>query len=178
MLNDFLEERNISPSTANFWEIEEDHFRAVFPHRDVYGDIVTTIGRALYPEMEPKYYHPPFPKKCHLFGLYQNKETIWQSGKAILVEGPLDVILAWQNGLKTVVSCLGTALSEEQAILLSRYTNQVVVLPDEDKSGELARPKWINQLETIGIRVDNVRLGHKDLDEAMREGKERLWKQL
>lgn len=114
--------------------------RIIFPIRNVSGKIVGFGGRILTPDAKAaKYLNSPespiYQKKTILFGLYNSKEEIRNKGYAIIVEGYIDVISLYQHGIKNVVAASGTAFSEEQAKLLSRYTKETILLFDPDAAG-------------------------------------------
>lgn len=132
-----------------------DRFRGriIFPIRNERGEIVGFGGRILplssppqFP-LPPKYLNTPqtllFDKGQTLYGLDQARETIRKTGEAILVEGYLDVIAAYQYGFPNVVAPLGTALTRSQVDLLKRYTRRVIFALDADSAGRRAIEKGI-----------------------------------
>ncbi|RME68659.1 MAG: DNA primase [Nitrospirae bacterium] len=114
--------------------------RVIFPIFNTKAEVVGFGGRVLSSEqLGPKYLNSPetpvFKKSRELFGLYQAKEGIKDKGYVILTEGYLDVISAYQAGIKNVVAPLGTALTEEHAHIIKRYTEKVLLLFDSDEAG-------------------------------------------
>ncbi len=125
--------------------------RLIFPIHTTNGRIAGFGGRILQSGAQTaKYINSPespiYSKRKILYGLYFAKEEIRRLGKAILVEGYMDVISLYQNGIKNVVAASGTSLTEEQARLLSRYAKSVVVIFDADEAGERAAKRSIEIL--------------------------------
>lgn len=112
--------------------------RLMFPIINQRGDTVGFGGRILG-EGEPKYLNSPetvlFTKSRVLYGLNFAGPAIRKAGKAVLLEGYMDVIACHQAGAEYTVAPLGTSLTEEHARLLKRYTDNVTVLFDPDAAG-------------------------------------------
>lgn len=112
--------------------------RLMFPILNQRGDTVGFGGRILG-EGEPKYLNSPetvlFIKSHILYGLNFAGPAIRKAGKAVLLEGYMDVIGCHQAGIEYTVAPLGTSLTEEHARLLKRYTENVIVLFDPDAAG-------------------------------------------
>ncbi len=130
--------------------------RLLFPLHDGRGRVVGFGGRSLAGQ-EPKYLNSPETPIYHkgrcLFGLPQAKEAILKADEAIIVEGYFDCVLLWQHGFAHVVSPLGTALTTEQARVLSRYTRRIVLAFDADAAGEAATLRGIDVLVEAGFAV-------------------------
>lgn len=111
----------------------------IFPIYDLYGDPVGIMTRRMYPS-KSKYVNSSndnkFTKGKHLYGLHLSHSHILQANQAIVVEGIFDFLQLYQSGVKNVVSMMGVALSPTQIALLSRFTNNIVVLPDPDAAGD------------------------------------------
>jgi DNA primase len=108
----------------------------------------------------------PFAARKTLFGLWQNKENIRTSDRAIITEGQLDVISAWQNGLNIVTSSFGAHGSLDHLVILSRYAKRIDVLYDDDAAGYKG-VQGIKSLSTTGdldIRFKNPFKNGEDLD--------------
>ena len=153
---------------------DRDRFRhrIIFPIHDARGHIVGFGGRSVAEE-EPKYLNSPetavYTKGRHLFGLSIAKSAVAKQHLAIVVEGYFDCALLWQAGIQHVVSPLGTALTPEQARLLSRYTDRVVLAFDADVAGEAATLRGIDQLLETGFHVQAAQLpAGVDPDEFVR----------
>jgi DNA primase len=125
--------------------------RIIFPIFSPNGRVVAFAGRILEnKEGAAKYLNSPesliYTKGRILYGLSHAKDEIRRIDKAILVEGYMDLISLYQNGIKNVVAVSGTALTEEQVQLLSRYTKNVVLLFDADTAGIKAAMRSIELL--------------------------------
>jgi DNA primase len=135
--------------------------RLIFPITEVTGRVVGFGGRSL-DEQEPKYLNSPetalYSKGRHLFGLTQAKAAILQVRTAVVVEGYFDCVVLAEAGLSHVVSPLGTALTSEQARLLRRYADRVVLAFDPDAAGEQATLRGIDRLVELGLEVRVARL--------------------
>lgn len=148
--------------------------RVMFPIIDLRGNVVAFGGRIMTDE-KPKYLNTSdtvvFKKSNNLFAL--NKAKNAKSDKIILCEGYMDVIALHQAGFDFAVATLGTALTQEQAVILKRYTNTVVLCYDADEAGQKATSRAIDILrrEGLNIKVLTVPDG-KDPDEYMRTHKE------
>ena len=147
--------------------------RVVFPIVNVYGGVVGFGGRALGDSM-PKYLNSPespvFNKRTNLYGLNLAADRIRADGAAVVVEGYLDVVTAHQAGLANVVATLGTALTAEQARLISRYAQRVVMCYDADRAGSAATERGVGMTSGAGLEVRVAMLpeGH-DPDSLVRE---------
>ena len=146
--------------------------RLLFPIQDLRGRIVGFGGRSLAGQ-EPKYLNSPetsvYTKGRQLFGLVQAKDAIIKAKTAIVVEGYFDCVWLWQAGLAHVVSPLGTAFTPEQAKLLSRFTDRVVLAFDADAAGETAALRGIDVLVEAGLNVAVAQLpAGSDPDEFVR----------
>ncbi len=114
--------------------------RLIFPIFSPNGRVVAFAGRILGKDAKgAKYINSPesiiYLKGRILYGLSHAKDEIRRINKAILVEGYMDLISLYQSGIKNVVAVSGTALTDEQALLLSRYTKNVVLIFDADTAG-------------------------------------------
>ncbi len=144
--------------------------RLMFPVIDVRGSVIGFSGRILG-DGEPKYMNSPetlvFNKSRNLFALNLAKKS--KSGYIILSEGNIDVVSLHQAGFDSAVASLGTSLTPEQARLLSRYTNQVIIAYDNDGAGIKASQRAIGILEKLDVKVKILRLsGAKDPDEFIK----------
>ena len=130
--------------------------RLMFPIWNQRGDTVGFGGRILG-EGEPKYLNSPetilFTKSHVLYGLNFAGPAIRKEGRAVLLEGYMDVIGCHQAGVEYTVAPLGTSLTEEHAKLLKRYTQNVVVLFDPDEAGLKAALRGALILVEQGIFV-------------------------
>ena len=137
--------------------------RLIFPIFSPNGRVVAFAGRVLDPnEKGGKYINSPesiiYNKSRILYGLSFAKDEIRRLNKAIIVEGYMDLISLYQNGVKNVVAVSGTALTDEQVQLLSRYTKDVVLLFDADTAGIKASMRSIEILLKRDMEVKIVSL--------------------
>ena len=144
--------------------------RLMFPVIDVRGNVIGFSGRVLG-DGEPKYMNSPetlvFNKSRNLFALNLAKKS--KSGYIILSEGNIDVVSLHQAGFDSAVASLGTSLTPEQARIISRYTNEVIIAYDNDGAGIKASQRAIGILEKLDLKVKVLRVnGAKDPDEFIR----------
>ncbi len=145
--------------------------RLMFPIIDVRGNVIGFGGRVM-DDSTPKYLNSPetiiFNKRKNLFALNIAKKS--KLGYLILVEGYMDAIALHQYGFDCAVASLGTSLTEEHASLLSRYTQQVILIYDGDEAGQNATRRAIPMLEKAGIQVKVLRMREaKDPDEFLKK---------
>lgn len=148
--------------------------RVMFPIFNIRGNVVAFSGRALPGDDKKggKYVNtsdtPVYKKGEHLFGFNFAKANCAE--KIILVEGNMDVISLHQAGFTNVVAALGTAFTDEQAKLISRYTKEIVLIMDADEAGQKAVRKAGEILKNTGleVRVVNIPDG-KDPDEYIKK---------
>ncbi|MGN1050885.1 MAG: DNA primase [Acutalibacteraceae bacterium] len=144
--------------------------RVMFPIIDVRGNVIAFGGRIMTNE-KPKYLNtsdtPVFKKSANLFSLNFAKNAGERA--LILCEGYMDVIAVNQAGFQNAVATLGTALTSEQALLMKRYADEVIICYDSDEAGQKATQRAIEILRKTGIhiRVLNVPKG-KDPDEFIK----------
>lgn len=145
-------------SASRFPEGMWDRFRRrlMFPIKDYAGRVVGFGGRIL-DNGEPKYLNTPetllFQNGRHLYGLHLALPGIRRQGRAVVVEGYMDAIAAWQHGVDNVVATLGTALTPDQARELKRYAPEVVIAYDADVAGRSAALRGLSILGGIGLKV-------------------------
>ncbi len=115
--------------------------RIVFPIDEITGQICGFGGRTLSEDepKQPKYMNSPespvFDKRSILYGIYRSKNEIGRERKAVLVEGYMDFIKLYANGIRNVVATLGTAFTNDHARLLRRFCEEVVIVYDGDTAG-------------------------------------------
>ncbi len=130
--------------------------RLLFPIFNISGRVIGFGGRGIDDYIKPKYLNSPetpiFKKGTVLYGLYQAKNDMRTKGEAILVEGYFDLLSLFQNGINNVCAPLGTSLTEQQALLISRFAKKVNILFDGDLSGIKAALRAIGLL--INAQVD------------------------
>lgn len=148
--------------------------RIMFPLTDHRGNVVGFSGRALTDDAQSKYINTKdtvvYHKGSLFFGLDSARDEIKKKESAIIVEGEFDVLSAFKNGIKNIVAIKGTALTENQANLLSRFTKKVILCLDRDEAGSEATKRSLLPLEKNGMSIDILTLNEKDPDEAFKKG--------
>lgn len=144
--------------------------RVMFPIIDLRGNVIAFGGRILTDE-KPKYLNtsdtPVFKKSANLFSLNNAKNT--GSRTLILCEGYMDVIAVNQAGIQNAVATLGTALTSEQALLMKRYADEVIICYDADEAGQKATQRAIELLRNAGLSIKVISIPQgKDPDEFLR----------
>ena len=161
----------VSQKNGNLFDRFRD--RLMFPIIDVRGNVIAFGGRIIKNDKDAaKYLNSPetliFNKRKNLFGLNLAKKT--KQNYLILVEGNIDVVSLHQYGFDNAVASLGTSLTEDQATLLTRYTEQVVLIYDGDEAGQRATQRAIPILEKAGIGVKVLQIKDaKDPDEFLKK---------
>ena len=161
----------VSQKNGNIFDRFRD--RLMFPIIDVRGNVIAFGGRTIKKDADvAKYLNSPetliFNKRKNLFGLNLAKKTKQES--LILVEGNIDVVTLHQYGFDNAVASLGTSLTEEQAALMTRYTDQIILIYDGDKAGRNATQRAIPILEKAGLRVKVLQIKDaKDPDEYLKK---------
>ena len=151
--------------------------RVIFPIIDLRGNVVAFGGRAL-DDKGAKYLNssdtPVFKKSKTLFALNFAKTS--KRPGLILAEGYMDVIAIHQAGFDNAVATLGTALTEEQARLISQYAERVVLAYDSDGPGQAPTKRAMNIFDEVGVKVSVLSMtGAKDPDEFIKKyGTERF----
>lgn len=154
--------------------------RVMFPIIDLRGNVIAFGGRVIDGE-GPKYLNssdtPVFKKSRNLFSMNFAKKS--EEKRLILAEGYMDVIAVNQAGFENVVATLGTALTQEQARLMSQYAEEIIIAYDSDGAGQNATHKAINLLSEVGVRTKIIRMeGAKDPDEYIKKFGALRFKQL
>ncbi|SEH39758.1 DNA primase [Ruminococcus flavefaciens] len=151
--------------------------RVMFPIVDLRGNIIGFGGRVL-DDSQPKYLNtgktPVFDKGSNLFSMNFAKNS--NAKRLILCEGYMDVIAVNQAGFENVVATLGTAITPDQARLISHYAEEVIVAYDSDGAGQKATQKAINHFADVGLRTKIIHMeGAKDPDEFIKKfGRDRF----
>src|SRR3990167_4119985 len=140
-----------------------DRFRGrwMFPITNETGKTIAFAGRALGSD-QPKYLNSPetplYTKSRVLYNLSRAREAIRKAGAALLVEGYMDAIAAWQAGIENVIASCGTSLTEPQVHLLTRCAPEVIVSYDPDSAGVAATDRSLGLLLEGGMSVRILRL--------------------
>jgi DNA primase len=152
---------------------ERFHNRIMFPIFNTIGKVVGFGGRALGNEL-PKYINSPeteYYKKGKLaYGLYHSKNSISKLKNAIIVEGYIDLLTMYQNGITNVAAPLGTSLTSDQIKLIKRYSHSITLLFDADHAGIRAMERGVNislkqDMSVYVVLLDN----NLDPDEYIKE---------
>lgn len=170
-----LVRRSDKNGKANYY----DNFRnrVMFPIIDLRGNVIAFGGRVM-DDSKPKYINtsdtPVYKKSNGVFALNFAKNA--NENKLLLVEGYMDVIALHQAGFTNAIACLGTAFTSEQANLLSRYAEEIIICYDNDGAGREATQRALAVLGKTGLKLRVVTMsGGKDADEIIRtHGKERF----
>jgi DNA primase len=148
--------------------------RVIFPITDSQNRVIAFGGRVIG-EGEPKYLNSPetpvYTKGRNLYGLALAKNEIRRLGYVVLVEGYLDCMIPFQEGIRNIVASLGTTLTDSQVRLLRRYMDrpQIIVSFDADSAGHSATIRSIDLLLAEGFKVNVLKMpSGKDPDEFVR----------
>ncbi len=148
--------------------------RVMFPICNDTGEVIAFSGRVLEADAKAaKYVNSPetmlFTKGAVLFGLHKSKRPLIDAKSAIVCEGQLDLITAFEHGVQNVIAPQGTAFTEKQARILRRYVDEVVLCFDADLAGEKAAERSLASLlaENLIVRVAEMPPG-EDPDSMIR----------
>jgi DNA primase len=145
--------------------------RLMFPIQNQSGRLVGFGGRTLGDD-KAKYINTVETERFHkghlLYGLYQARQEIREERRAVLVEGYFDVIATVASGRTGTVAGMGTALTQEQARLLARYADEVVIAYDGDAAGETAFERALPILLAEGMGVLRARFGEGHDPDSLR----------
>jgi len=154
--------------------------RLIFPIYDVGGNVIAFGGRALDPNDKAKYLNSPegplYDKSANLYGLNWARQAISSNEQAVVVEGYMDCVVPHQAGVTNVVANLGTALTERQVKLLSRYAKEVVLIYDADAAGQAATDRALEMFlaQQLHVRVATIPDGKDPCDFTLAHGGEAL----
>jgi len=153
-------------SEGNYYDLFRN--RIIFPIRNALGKVVGFSGRIYRKsENDPKYVNSPFTsiftKGDILYNLDRAQPAIKQMKRAVLYEGFMDVIASVKAGIKEAIASMGTALTIEQAKLIKKYADSVLLCYDGDSAGFEAMMKAIQILEAENLIVNLIVLP-EDLD--------------
>jgi DNA primase len=167
-------EDSLGPRTIN--TVYFEHHPLILPFRNVYGKVVALVGRTLLPEKEmkalkiPKYKNtsetPHFVKGNLLFGLYENKQAILEQNCVFIVEGQFDVIKATEKGFRNIVALGNSHMTAYQFSVISRYTDNINLLLDNDEAGAKGRKRIREKFGKLAnIQDFYLPESYKDIDE-------------
>lgn len=148
--------------------------RLMFPIHNESGKVIGFGGRAMRDEDQPKYLNSPetpvYRKTSVLYNLHRARDPMRKSGRAVLVEGYMDVIGVWAAGVKEAVASCGTALTEAQVRAMHRHADTVVVNFDPDTAGANAAERALQLLLDEGLHVRVLALdGGLDPDDYVKQ---------
>ncbi len=161
----------ISKSGGNYFD--KFRGRVIFPIINTAGKVIGFGGRII-DDGEPKYLNSQessvFQKKNNLYGLNLSKKHVVDEDRIILVEGYMDVVSLYQSGMRNVSASLGTALTENQARLIKRYTKNVILSYDADSAGQNAAFRGLDILYEEGLKARVLKVTDgKDPDEFIKK---------
>jgi len=171
-VGDLLDAGVITKRYSGNGYIDKFRHRIVFPLIDIASKPVGFTARSL-DSTEPKYLNSPetliFHKHTYLYGLDKTKVNIKTEG-AVFVEGQMDLIAAYQSGIKNVIASSGTSITPEQLQLLKRYTQDITFCLDSDTAGIKAvyRAVELAEKQNFNIKVAVIPAPYKDLDEVLK----------
>jgi DNA primase catalytic core len=169
-------EDSMYPRIINFSYF--DNHPLIMPYKDPYGNIVGLIGRSILSDVKmknnkiSKYKNTAesnYFKKGHLlFGLYENKQAIIDNDMVYVVEGQFDVVKAVENGFTNIIALGNANMTSYQFSVINRYTNNIILLLDNDDAGDKGRKSIIDKFGKFA-NIQNFYLpdGYKDIDEFL-----------
>jgi DNA primase len=158
----------VKTERGTYW----DRFRGrvMFPIYNHVGKVVAFTGRILPGNDNPnvgKYVNSPetpiFQKSKILYGLHKTKGDIRDAKMAVLVEGQMDLLMMWQDGVKNVVATSGTALTADHLLALKRLADELVLSFDADEAGQIAAERAIDLASAHDFSVKLLTIDDKDL---------------
>ena len=142
--------------------------RIMFPIHDQKGQVIGFGGRVINPEDTPKYYNSPetpvFQKGHELYGLFIARRAIRDAGRALVVEGYMDVVALAQYGIEYAVAALGTATTPYHIAKLMRQADEIVFCFDGDNAGRTAA--WRAAVNALPALTDGLKLTFLFLPQA------------
>lgn len=151
--------------------------RIMFPIRNMAGKITGFTGRIITKQTKggpPKYMNTRetlvYNKSSELYGIYEANSEAAKQDYIYQVEGNMDVITAWQHGIKNIVAGSGKPLSDDQVLMIGRHTRNITIIPDTDALKEAYQNA--EALMHEGFNVQILKLETKDLDEWINQPKQ------
>lgn len=162
--------------------------RVMFPISDERGRVVGFTGRILKETQrsdgtpEAKYVNTPetlaYKKSRILYGYHKSKPHVKDWGYVMIVEGQMDVLMSYQDGVKNVVASSGTALTLEQLRILKKMTDKILLGFDMDAAGQKAAERSIDLAHSLDFAVKVISFSGKDPAEMVKEAPGELKKKL
>src|SRR5262249_32549543 len=148
--------------------------RLMFPIWNERGKTIGFGGRALAPDVQPKYLNsaesPIYSKSHVLYALHLARTAAQKAGRFVVVEGYFDCLSLHQAGIDHVIASCGTALTQQQVAIMARYVPEVVMNYDPDAAGQNAMRRSIELLLAKGLRIRILKLdGGLDPDDYVRK---------
>ena len=182
-ITDFLMKKNISLDKlvslgiSNTYSKDVFLNRIIFPLHDLKGNVVGFSGRIYNTKDTSKYINTKetviFKKNSLLYNYHRARDYLKKNDSIIVMEGFFDVIRASTIGVYNCVATMGTAFTNNHAMLLKKITDNIILCFDGDKAGEEATEASIKILENIGVEPKIIRLEEKDPDEyILKRGKD------
>ncbi len=158
--------------------IKKTHFEnypIIMPFKDAYGNVGGLVGRTLLSDAEQKEQKvskykntKDFNKGNFVYGLYENKKAILEQNCVYVVEGQFDVIKATEKGMKNIVGIGSNNINSYQLSVISRYTDNIFLLLDNDVAGEQGRKRAQDKFgRLVNIRNFYLPPEYKDIDEYL-----------
>jgi DNA primase len=168
------EGENARPRLENFYA--RFRGRVMFPIRNDYGEVIAFSGRVLDPDAKTaKYVNSPetplFTKGKVLYGLDKSKRALIDAKTAIVCEGQIDLISAFESGVQNIIAPQGTAFTTDQARVLQRFVETVVLCFDSDRAGQEAVTRSLPALLEHGLDVRVARLPEGEDPDSLIRGK-------
>lgn len=165
-------EDSLYPRKIDFSYFE--NYPLIMPFKDPYGKSVGLIGRSLLSDSErkekniSKYKNTVFDKGNYVFGLYENKQFIFNANLVYVVEGQFDLIKASEKGLTNIIALGNSNMTAYQFSVICRYTNNIILLLDNDEAGEKGRKRIMDKFGNYA-NIQNFFLpsGYKDIDQFL-----------
>jgi len=136
--------------------------RVIFPIWNAQGQLIAITGRTLEKDIKPKYFNNAYDKGSTLYGLNFAIEEIRKNNIVYVFEGNADVVMAHALGITNVVGCCGTAFTKDHYILLSRYTNNICLVFDNDSGGVKALSRFNQKYNEFFKRDKSIILKSKE----------------
>ena len=179
--NEMLETIGLTVKNEQGKRYDRFRDRIMFPIHDQKGQVIGFGGRVINPEDTPKYYNSPetplFQKGHELYGLFMARRAMREAGRALVVEGYMDVVALAQYGIDYAVAALGTATTPFHVAKLMRQTDDIVFCFDGDNAG--LKAAWRAAMNALPALTDGLKLSflflpnEHDPDSFVREfGKE------
>ncbi|MFH1878577.1 MAG: DNA primase [Candidatus Omnitrophota bacterium] len=173
----------IIPSQKGKGDYDRFRNRIIFPIFNERGHIIGFGGRVLDKSL-PKYINSPetpaYSKSDTLYALNFAKTAIREKKYAVIVEGYMDVVMAFQHGITNIVAASGTALTFSQVNKLKKYTDTAVIIFDSDAAGETASLRGLDVLieSGMGVKLSTLPDGHDPDSYVRKYGKEKFQRQI